>query len=289
MKIGIAQNSYKFDSHGDSESCTEHLRLVELALSLGLEGTFVYEHHFTDYLISPAPLMNLSYLAGRHPTKFIGTSVLILPTHSLTRLAGQLAWLDNLCRGNLYVGLGAGRSPAEVQMLSSNSSEFCSSLEELHSLLQPATSATSAKVRPTPEFDVHDRLFVTGSKSNSTAFKRIRGHSPSDSMPPGDIVITPVTVCSDRSSAIAMAERDSQSDLKMRADYYGPGQASTALEDQIVGSPKDLIDEVRTLALHKPAALALEFAFGQRSASEIEDMITLFAAEVLPHLNKLPN
>ncbi|MEM9518053.1 MAG: LLM class flavin-dependent oxidoreductase [Actinomycetota bacterium] len=288
MRIGIAQNSYAFAELTDAESCGEHLQLVEAGLSLGLDGTFVYEHHLTSYLMSPAPLLTLAFLTGRHPTKFIGTSVLILPTHSIVRLAGQVSWLDNLSGGNLLLGLGAGRSGDEIRQLGKPDADGVEAkFARLKHMLTGQPTGPAAAVRPMPQFDLTERIFGAGTTGLSAGIPRMRAHSPTaDSH--GDVIIAPITLCHSDHEASEMAHRDSLADLELRSGYYGDGQTITPQSEQLIGSPSRLIDELRLLAAKQaPVAVGLEFAYGRRQPAAIAEMIALFCAEVLPFVDCL--
>ena len=55
----------------------------------------------------------LSHLAGRYPEMDLGTCVLVLPWYSPLRLAGEIAMLSQMTRGNLHIGFGRGLARLE--------------------------------------------------------------------------------------------------------------------------------------------------------------------------------
>jgi probable F420-dependent oxidoreductase len=82
----------------------------------------------TDHVILPIqdagpyaeilePLLTLAYVAGLTSRVRLGVSVIVVPQRNGVVLAKELATLDRLCNGRLLVGVGAGWSEAEFQML----------------------------------------------------------------------------------------------------------------------------------------------------------------------------
>lgn len=82
----------------------------------------------TDHVILPPdqagpyaeilePLMTLAYVAPLTSRVKLGISVIVVPQRNGVVLAKELATLDRLCAGRLIVGVGAGWSEAEFQML----------------------------------------------------------------------------------------------------------------------------------------------------------------------------
>jgi len=82
----------------------------------------------TDHVILPIqdagpyaeilePLLTLAYVAGLTSRVQLGVSVIVVPQRNGVVLAKELATLDQLCRGRLLAGVGAGWSEEEFQML----------------------------------------------------------------------------------------------------------------------------------------------------------------------------
>lgn len=101
----------------DSQVYENEMRLVDLAVDLGFESVWSTEHHFTDYILSPDPLQILTWVAARHPSVQVGTSVIVLPWHDPVRVAEQISLLDTLTEGRLVVGLGRGIGKVEYDGL----------------------------------------------------------------------------------------------------------------------------------------------------------------------------
>ena len=91
----------------------EGVEQVQLAEELGFDFVFIAEHHFSNYGMSPAPLMQALAIAERTKTIRVGTAVLVLPMWQPLRLAEEVAVLDNLTGGRFFCGIGRGYQPHE--------------------------------------------------------------------------------------------------------------------------------------------------------------------------------
>jgi alkanesulfonate monooxygenase SsuD/methylene tetrahydromethanopterin reductase-like flavin-dependent oxidoreductase (luciferase family) len=91
----------------------EGIEQIQLAESLGFDFVFIAEHHFSNYGMSPAPLLQAMAIAERTKTIRIGTAVLVLPVWQPLRLAEEIAVLDNLTGGRFFCGIGRGYQPHE--------------------------------------------------------------------------------------------------------------------------------------------------------------------------------
>ena len=86
------------------------VELVQAADALGYWGITHVEHHgHSEGLeISPAPLLLNLYLA-RYTTRLMhGQLGLVLPTHDPVRLAEEIAIVDHMLQGRLFVGMARG-------------------------------------------------------------------------------------------------------------------------------------------------------------------------------------
>lgn len=89
----------------------------ELAYQLGYKSIWVQEHHATVYHQSPGSLLFLAHIARSCPEFDLGTACIILPWHNPVRLAGELAVLAGLTRGELHIGCGRGTSRHEYYVM----------------------------------------------------------------------------------------------------------------------------------------------------------------------------
>ena len=93
----------------------EGIEQIQLAEELGFDFVFIAEHHFSNYGMSPAPLMQALAIAERTKTIRIGTAVLVLPVWQPQRVAEEIAVLDNLTGGRFFCGIGRGYQPHEFE------------------------------------------------------------------------------------------------------------------------------------------------------------------------------
>jgi alkanesulfonate monooxygenase SsuD/methylene tetrahydromethanopterin reductase-like flavin-dependent oxidoreductase (luciferase family) len=91
----------------------EGIEEIQLAEELGFDYVFIAEHHFSNYGMSPAPLMQALAIAERTKRIRIGTAVLVLPVWQPLRVAEEIAVLDNLTGGRFFCGIGRGYQPHE--------------------------------------------------------------------------------------------------------------------------------------------------------------------------------
>lgn len=91
----------------------EGLEQIQYAEEVGFDFVLVAEHHFSNYGMSPAPLMQSLAIAQRTKRIRIGTAVIVLPLWQPLRLAEEIAVLDNLSDGRFITGIGRGYQPHE--------------------------------------------------------------------------------------------------------------------------------------------------------------------------------
>src|SRR5207237_10416466 len=77
----------------------EGIEQIQYAEELGFDFVLIAEHHFSNYGMSPAPLLQAMAIAERTKRIRVGTAVLVLPVWQPLRLAEEIAVLDNLTGG----------------------------------------------------------------------------------------------------------------------------------------------------------------------------------------------
>lgn len=124
----------------------EGIEQIQLAESLGFDFVFIAEHHFSNYGMSPAPLLQALAIAERTSTIRVGTAVLVLPVWQPLRLAEEIAVVDNLTGGRFFCGIGRGYQPHEFErfgvMLENSRDRFTECLELLVKAWTSDTSFT---------------------------------------------------------------------------------------------------------------------------------------------------
>lgn len=92
---------------------SELLDEVIAAETAGFDVCLVPEHHGGPLTALSDPMMTVAWLLARTSRINVGTGVLILPLHSVARLAEQTSLLQHASGGRLVVGVGAGYQPAD--------------------------------------------------------------------------------------------------------------------------------------------------------------------------------
>ena len=87
---------------------------VQAAEAAGFGTAWFTEHHFTNYSITPSPLMMVAHVAPQTTTIRLGTAVVLPALYQPARLIGEVAFADNMCDGRLILGLGAGYQAYEL-------------------------------------------------------------------------------------------------------------------------------------------------------------------------------
>lgn len=104
----------------DRSDAGNYAALVEdckIGHELGYDAAWALEHHFTPYYPTPDTLLFLSHVAAHCPGMGLGTCVIVLPWHHPLRVAEQIAMLNALTDGTLYLGLGRGTARSEFDRL----------------------------------------------------------------------------------------------------------------------------------------------------------------------------
>jgi alkanesulfonate monooxygenase SsuD/methylene tetrahydromethanopterin reductase-like flavin-dependent oxidoreductase (luciferase family) len=87
---------------------------VQAAERAGFGVAWFTEHHFTNYSITPSPLMMVAHVAPQTIAIRLGTAVVLPALYEPARLLGEVAFADNLSNGRLILGLGAGYQAYEL-------------------------------------------------------------------------------------------------------------------------------------------------------------------------------
>ena len=138
MHVGIATGFANHSRLDDAQFIREELIQLELAAELGFESIWITEHHFSDYSISPNPLLYLTYLAARHPRVRLGTQVLVVPWHDPVRLCEEIVLLDHLSGGRALLGFGRGLGRMEYEGLRIDQTEARQRFDESVAMIMQA-------------------------------------------------------------------------------------------------------------------------------------------------------
>ncbi len=95
----------------------EAVEQAVLAEEFGFDAVWFAEHHFSNYSMIPSPLLMAAYAAGQTKRIHIGTGVLVLPLYEPARLVEEIAFVDQISGGKLYLGLGSGYQDYEFSRM----------------------------------------------------------------------------------------------------------------------------------------------------------------------------
>lgn len=87
---------------------------VQAAESAGFGIAWFTEHHFSNYSLSPSPLMMVGHVAPQTLRIRLGTAVVLPALYQPARLLGEIAFADCLANGRLVLGLGSGYQAYEL-------------------------------------------------------------------------------------------------------------------------------------------------------------------------------
>lgn len=93
----------------------ETVEQIQAAETAGFETAWFTEHHFTNYSMSPSPLMMVGHVGPQTLRIKLGTAVVLPALYQPARLLGEIAFADNLAEGRLVLGLGSGYQAYELK------------------------------------------------------------------------------------------------------------------------------------------------------------------------------
>ncbi|HWO73400.1 MAG TPA: LLM class flavin-dependent oxidoreductase [Dehalococcoidia bacterium] len=192
MKLGLFFE-WPNPSTGDWKRLFEEsIEQIQLAEELGFDFVLIAEHHFSNYGMSPAPLLQALAIAERTKRIRIGTAVLVLPVWQPLRLAEEVAVLDNLTGGRFFCGIGRGYQPHEFARFGVTLEDSRARFNECFDVLLKAwTSDTSftyegeyvqirdeVVVWPKPLQKPHPPLWIAGTSPDTIALAARRDLVP---------------------------------------------------------------------------------------------------------------
>src|SRR6202040_3957710 len=117
MRFGWLTLSHSPSPDGDHAAIEEQLEQACAAETLGFDSVWLTEHNFTGESVYCDPIPFASAVAARTSRIRIRFAVIQLPLRHPIRLRTQLALLDNLSHGRLYVGVGHGTNFNEYEFV----------------------------------------------------------------------------------------------------------------------------------------------------------------------------
>jgi alkanesulfonate monooxygenase SsuD/methylene tetrahydromethanopterin reductase-like flavin-dependent oxidoreductase (luciferase family) len=133
--------------------CANALARVERAEALGLHSVWLPEGHFAPGAM-PSPLLALAAFAARTRRLILGTTSLLLPLRPPLQVAEEVATLDRLSCGRVWLGLGRGFRAPLFEAFGVRASEkrdrFDDALDTILAAWREAADAVRPVQRPHP-------------------------------------------------------------------------------------------------------------------------------------------
>jgi alkanesulfonate monooxygenase SsuD/methylene tetrahydromethanopterin reductase-like flavin-dependent oxidoreductase (luciferase family) len=158
------------------------------AEALGLDSSFLVEHHFSDLGQVSASLDLLAWVAARTTTMRLGTAVIVLPWHNPVLLAERAATLDLMSGGRLEFGVGKGYRHSEFAGFCIPHEEAQARFEEALQLIIRAWTSDGRFshdgrfwqyediiVEPPPSQKPHPPVWIAAGKADSIRSVAARG------------------------------------------------------------------------------------------------------------------
>ncbi|MGI9333326.1 MAG: LLM class flavin-dependent oxidoreductase [Gammaproteobacteria bacterium] len=115
---------------------SDAVQLTRAAESLGFARAWFAEHHFSNYSLSPSPLMMIAHAAALTERIRLGSAVIVAPLHAPARLLGETALADTLSAGRLDLGIGNGYQQFEFERFGISMDERRERMFELLDLIE---------------------------------------------------------------------------------------------------------------------------------------------------------
>jgi alkanesulfonate monooxygenase SsuD/methylene tetrahydromethanopterin reductase-like flavin-dependent oxidoreductase (luciferase family) len=252
-------------SQDPAEMVRQTVLQTQAAERAGFGVAWFTEHHFTNYSITPSPLMMVAHVAPQTATIRLGTAVVLPALYAPARLLGEAAFADNLSGGRLVLGLGSGYQAYELARFGVTLAEAATVTDEWAELLSeglareefeyhgkylelPRTFFTTRPVQqPRPEIWIAGNspasqrraargghpLFVTGFGRDAAALARLRAEAETEfataGRDPASLSFATLRYCfvtDDRQEALTFAEN---ARYQLRLSHY-LRQGQTELE-----------------------------------------------------------
>lgn len=92
----------------------ETVQQIQAAEQAGFGVAWIAEHHFSNYALTPSPLMMVAHLAAVTKRIKLGSAVVLACLYEPARLLGEIGFADALSDGRLILGVGSGYQVHEL-------------------------------------------------------------------------------------------------------------------------------------------------------------------------------
>jgi alkanal monooxygenase alpha chain len=138
MRFGVYLTTAQPPGHSPEAVFDNAVRYAQKAEDLGFDGAWVFEHHFSRFGLSNAPLTLAAYLLGHTTRLRVGTSITVVPLYHPIRLAEQVALIDQVSHGRLDFGVGRGTCKPDFDFFGVDMGETHTILSEYMDIIERA-------------------------------------------------------------------------------------------------------------------------------------------------------
>jgi alkanesulfonate monooxygenase SsuD/methylene tetrahydromethanopterin reductase-like flavin-dependent oxidoreductase (luciferase family) len=288
----------------------------------GFDLLVLSEHHGVDDGWQPAPLTVAGVVLGMTERARVMISAVVLPLHDPVRIAEQIAVLDNVAPGRLWVVVGAGYRVPEFEMAGMEHAARGRILEEYVEVMKEAWTGEpferrgrTVVVTPKPASDPHPMVFVGGGVAaaarraarlrlpmlpmNTDQSVRDAYYDEAKKVGYDGFLIAPtgptfVHVAEDPDKAWDQIGKYVLYDAQTYASFQTPGQHSTpgvhaeSVEDlksspqYVVGTPDQVYERLKDVP--RQGGITFNPLAGGLPSELAWSSLEMFAAEVLPRL-----
>ena len=130
MKFGFFAMPLHLPTENPVLSLDRDLEMIQWAEDMDYDEFYVGEHHTASWEPIPCPEMFLAKASAFTKTIKLGTAVVSAPIHHPFLLAERFAFLDQLTRGRVIMGVGPCGLPPDVRMFNLPPSELRGRMQE---------------------------------------------------------------------------------------------------------------------------------------------------------------
>jgi alkanesulfonate monooxygenase SsuD/methylene tetrahydromethanopterin reductase-like flavin-dependent oxidoreductase (luciferase family) len=146
MKLGLFNlMSIRQNPGGIGGVIDDTRTMIRLAEDIGFDVAWFAEHHFTNYSLSPSPLVMAAHFAGCTHRIRLGAAVVVLPLYHPMRVAQEIALVDQLSGGRLVLGVGSGYQAYEFDRLGADVARKTDIFLEYWSIVEQALTTGRAE------------------------------------------------------------------------------------------------------------------------------------------------
>jgi alkanesulfonate monooxygenase SsuD/methylene tetrahydromethanopterin reductase-like flavin-dependent oxidoreductase (luciferase family) len=108
VRVGVFLLAGRFPGQDDGAALRRARDAVVHAEAAGFDDAWIAEHHFMSYGTCPSAITFAAHALGATSRIRVGTAVSVLSTTHPVALAEQVALLDQMTEGRLWLGVGRG-------------------------------------------------------------------------------------------------------------------------------------------------------------------------------------